>query len=609
MNLVSPNEQARRASLRREETLIDLENRLERHGKCMLVRCTGFGKTWMLTSLIKKYNSVLYLYPADVVKNTVVDRYNEDLLGKEFRRENDYDESTVENTVFMTYMKLIRLSDEDIRNMDFDLVIFDEAHRLGGRETKRIVRKLFKHLEPKNARFVGATATPERSDSFDIIDEFFDNVCVKQYTLHDAIRDGIIKRPYYVYCCTDHQKSIEDGVKKSGYNLKDSDVMEVIQRKVMYANKVYNMDNIIYETLKKYRGKDNYYKFIVFFADLSHIDDYGDKVAWWFKSAFKGWSLSTLTVTSNSKEESENVNKLKNLVPRDKHIDLVYCVDMLNMGYHINDLTGIVMYRGTSSSIIFNQQLGRALSSGNSEACVVFDVVDNLHRKATFDLRNTSKESLIKRDTINKISKFIQSGITVDDIDVMSDKDIIAMSEICKSEDVGTIIDLNGSSPRDIKPLRNRLKKLLEDGAPQWWKFCNTVSRDDVILTGHEAKYYEFITKTCAEPLAYRARGALINHLIIFMQLRGMCESVYDFKLYDLRVLDDGEFCKAIKTFIIDNDITYPFYNKDKFIELFLNGDEDSILNIKRLLQSAGTSIERFMELLEVANDEELVAV
>ena len=110
LSTLTPEEQERRAKIRREETLLDLENRLEKHGKCMLVRCTGFGKTWMLTSLIKKYNSVLYLYPADVVKNTVIDRYNEDVLGKEFRRENNYDDSSVANTVFMTYMKLIKLS-------------------------------------------------------------------------------------------------------------------------------------------------------------------------------------------------------------------------------------------------------------------------------------------------------------------------------------------------------------------------------------------------------------------------------------------------------------------------------------------------------------------
>lgn len=606
LDIISPEEQMRRAKIRREETLLDLETRLKKYGRCMLVRCTGFGKTWMLTSLINKYNKVLYLYPADVVKNTVIDRYNEDKLGEEFKRENNYDESTVENTVFMTYMKLIRLSDEEIKSMDFDLVIFDEAHKLGGTETKKSVSKIFEYLEPKNAKFIGATATPERSDSFDIIDEFFDNVCVKQYTLHDAIKDGIIKKPYYIYCCLDHQKSIEKEMTKTGINMKDSDVMEIVQRSVMYANKIYNMEKIISETLKEYRGSDTYYKFIVFFEDIKHIKDYGDKVADWFRCAFKDWSLSTLTITSNSKEESENVNKLRNLTYKNKHIDLIYCVDMLNMGYHINDLTGVVMYRGTSSSIIFNQQLGRALSSGNSKACIVFDVVDNLHRKATFELKAKSRENVKLVKQVDKVSNFIDSGLTASDIEAMSDREIISLYNKYAYSGSGILISLGDDNYRDIKPLRRRLIKLLEDGAPHWWKFCNTISKSDVTLTGQEAYYYEFIAKTCAEPLAYRARGALINHLIVYMQLRGMCESVYDFKLYDLRALDNGDFCKSLRKFIIDNDITYPFYNRDKFIELFLNNDESSILNIKRMIKSAGTSIERFMELLEVANDEKV---
>ena len=44
----------------------------------------------------------------------------------------------------------------------------------------------------------------------------------------------------------------------------------------------------------------------------------------------------------------------------------------------------------------------------------------------------------------------------------------------------------------------------------------------------------------------------------------------------------------------------------DEEINKFLNGDENSILNIKRMIKSAGTSIERFMDLLEVANDEKV---
>ena len=43
--------------------------------KCAIIRPTGFGKTGILTKIIKsgKYKHILYLYPAEVVRSTVFD--------------------------------------------------------------------------------------------------------------------------------------------------------------------------------------------------------------------------------------------------------------------------------------------------------------------------------------------------------------------------------------------------------------------------------------------------------------------------------------------------------------------------------------------------------
>ena len=114
------------------------------------------------------------------------------------------------------------------------------------------------------------------------------------------------------------------------------------------------------------------------------MEDKKGIVEGWFQAAYPKHSIKTLTINSKDKESSENVHELDKLVRRKNGIDLIFCIDMLNMGYHVNDLTGIVMYRGTSSSTIYIQQLGRALSTGSENACIVFDVVDNLHRKAVY---------------------------------------------------------------------------------------------------------------------------------------------------------------------------------------------------------------------------------
>ena len=50
---------------------------------------------------------------------------------------------------------------------------------------------------------------------------------------------------------------------------------------------------------------------------------------------------------------------------------------MLNEGYHINDLDGVIMMRPTFSPTIYTQQLGRALTVGGSKKPVVLDLVNN----------------------------------------------------------------------------------------------------------------------------------------------------------------------------------------------------------------------------------------
>lgn len=480
----------------REKTRQDLEKKLELYGKCALVRCTGFGKTWLLSSLTQKYNKVLYLYPAEVIKNTVEhvvknvrtnkkSKDSEEAISEQFKNKlkAECNELHTDNITFMTYMKLIRLSDEDLEDLvKYDLIIFDECHRLGAEKTRVAINKLFDICS--DTKFIGATATPDRSDSFDVIEGFFDNIVVYPYTLHDAIQDGIIQKPYYCYCTYDIETDLKEAALTAGEDVNDIKVKEVLKSKLIEISKIYNVETIIRETVTKYVKNNNYLKFIVFFDGFKQLKDKGEDVKGWFSKAFPKYSINTLTITSKTKEESENVNKLESLVYRKNGIDLVFCVDMLNMGYHVNDLTGIVMYRGTSSSIIFNQQLGRALSTGNSNSCIVFDIVDNLHRKCVYELYDKSKVRKKKRKTL----------ATAD------------LEEL-------TGIDIKGMSKAEVDDLRQQLISDLDiDNQEKWWKFCNDFGPEDLYATGNEATYRELIAKAVAEPVAQRCKRAQEEH-------------------------------------------------------------------------------------------------
>jgi superfamily II DNA or RNA helicase len=123
---------------------------LDKTKRCCIIRPTGFGKTYILTELISRFKKVLYLYPAEVIRNTVVDRYYESMYDSEIddyidENGNVIDPETIDtykalkqidNCDLMTYAKLIRLTDDELKAMKYDLILFDECHRLGGFKTK-----------------------------------------------------------------------------------------------------------------------------------------------------------------------------------------------------------------------------------------------------------------------------------------------------------------------------------------------------------------------------------------------------------------------------------------------------------------------------------------
>ena len=148
---------------------------------------------------------------------------------------------------------------------------------------------------------------------------------------------------------------------------------------------------------------------------------------------------------------------------------------MLNMGYHVNNLTGIAMYRGTESGIIFAQQLGRVLSSGSDKPSLVFDFVDNIHRESFYQVLNKQRKSTQQKQKRRE----------------------------------KLLIKLHNNTITDEE--KKELETLMTDmgaNCKRWWTHANDLMPEDLIATGHEATYRELIAKTVAEPISMRCRQA-----------------------------------------------------------------------------------------------------
>lgn len=282
------------------------------------------------------------------------------------------------------------MTDEEIANLpDYDLVFADEAHRLGGEKTKNSFFMLL-NTQGEHTQFVGSTATPERMDGFDFIKEFFDGIEVEPYSLYDAIRDSVIKKPNYYFCALNPKQEIKKRLKKEfknkyNYDISDEFTDEYLSGKnIVETYNIYEVDNIIKDACTQCVSNTSYMKFICFFTRIDDIKENYKQIAHWFESAFPNHKLRKTEIHSGN--ESTNIKVLEKIKEENNTIDLIFTCDMLNEGYHVGDITGIVMLRKTRSNRVYNQQIGRCLSSNEGdEAKLIIDVVDNLHVESIYN--------------------------------------------------------------------------------------------------------------------------------------------------------------------------------------------------------------------------------
>ena len=491
---------------RRNQTMEDLKSKLEKYGICALVRPTGFGKTTMMAEMTQDYEKVLYLYPADIVMETAATVIRQ--LKKKVRTlSEDFD---IANVRFMTYMKLIRLSDEELAELadSYDLIIMDECHKIGAVKTGRAVKVLMDHAKK---HVIGATGTPERTDAVDVIREFFKGICVSEYTLKDAFDDGVIKRPIYTFMSYDFESDLKEEAFTAGQD-GDEIIEEVFTRGFFRSSKVFGIPDMIRNVVKKFRNED-YMKFIVFFPTHAQIHDRKEEVEGWFREAFPEYEVESLIVSSETKEYSENVRKLKGLTRKKNRIDLILAVDMLNLGYHVGNLTGIVMYRCTGSPIVYSQQLGRAMSSGSNKRCLVFDIVDNLHRKTAFELKREAKRERYAED--------------MDDESVLTAVTEIAGSDSRHAKEAQALLEKLGRTedPLERSRVMEEMRELVSM-AGEWWKHASDADAGDfeaVEVDGVpcEAKYREFLARLVGIPAFIRARRAAASYRARYEKTNG----------------------------------------------------------------------------------------
>ncbi|MET3209777.1 UNVERIFIED_CONTAM: superfamily II DNA or RNA helicase [Paenibacillus sp. PvR008] len=356
------------------------------HNRVATVQATGTGKTFLILKCLFTYPDVnkVVLAPSNHILNQLESKVDE-----------------LPNTILLTYSKLSFMSEEEIKQLDASMVVFDEFHRCGADKWGRGVGK-FTELFP-NAKILGTSATPIRflDGERDMSDELFDRNVVTNLSLPQAIVKGILPMPKYIsalYTFDDEILNLNDKIDKSNNS---DDEKEDVRKEVELMKKELNKSKGIPVILKKHLGKTSG-KFIVFCRNKEHLYEMKDTVTKWFIKGRINSKVNTHIVYS-TKTDNKDAIKQFTFTESNDSIQLLFTIDMLNEGLHIDDVDGVVFLRSTISPTIYYQQLGRAVKSGGKEP-YVFDFVNNFN-----NLKANNFAAELK-DAIEKEVSFRSSG-------------------------------------------------------------------------------------------------------------------------------------------------------------------------------------------------------
>lgn len=379
-----------------DRTLEATLDKLKQTGKVMIVRPTGFGKSYMLARISAKYESSLYIYPLSIIKDTVQEDY----------KPGNKTGAELHNVTFISYSAL----NNHYKNgtlMDFlskfDIVMIDECHMAGAAGFTAIYSEASELFGKNKKHLVGVTATPNRQSktkmsdgteiSVDVLHDIFDGNQIFRYTMRECIRSGLMMRPIYAQIIYDTaslkgsiRRRIEIAQKKYGNNdLVKDEMFAIIKQLFSAMNDIENAPTQIKKVITEARGsRPSYLKFFVFCRNKKDIEERRRAVTKWFEEAFTSMYVRENIVVSRSnttgldyEDEIKRIEEIGSISVESNTIDLIYCIDMLNMGYHVSDVDGIVMLRGTESEIVYLQQIGRCMSVKSTKPPIILDFVRN----------------------------------------------------------------------------------------------------------------------------------------------------------------------------------------------------------------------------------------
>ena len=342
---------------------INIEGIIRAGGKrAMLISATGTGKTYasafairrLFSENILKGKKALFLSHREQINRQALKSYKR-IFGKNVPMEllsgtnNDINKAKAASFLFSTMNMMAK---EHIREhfgpQEYSVIVLDECHRSGAESYQKIIGYFHPEL------LLGMSASPERTDSFDVF-QLFDHNIACEVRLQQALENEMLC-PFHYFGITDLEIEGQDNSDLSRFRHLTSD------KRVKY----------ILERAEYYGFSGDRVKGLVFCSRKDEAKELSDK--------FNETGRYHTIMLSGDDSQQDRENAIERLVSdsRPDKLDYIFTVDIFNEGVDVPEINQVILLRPTESPIIFVQQLGRGLRKAEGkEFVIVLDFIGN----------------------------------------------------------------------------------------------------------------------------------------------------------------------------------------------------------------------------------------
>ena len=578
------------------------ETRAKGNKKGLVISATGTGKTYLAAMDIKQFfanteNKLLEKPKISNIKFLFI-AHREELLENAmnvFSRiltidKNEFGKiygglKEINKSMIFASIQSLRNCHNEFNPDFFDYVIVDEFHH-------SMSDSYLKTLSYFNPKFLlGLTATPKRMDGKDILSLCDYNV-VDEIGIKEALEEDLIV-PFHYFGVNDYAVNYDNIPYKNGkYN-----------EKVLLENLLLNTrTDYIVEKINKFGFDGNKLSAVAFCQNIEH--------AFFMKEEFtnKGYKSAVITANTSSNERSEILDKFKN-----KKIEILCVVDILNEGIDIPTINLLLFLRPTMSSTIFIQQIGRGLRKAeNKDFVTIIDFIGN-HKK-DYLLINYFSNEIDNKDTL-----FTKKGKIINEIknqfSNIPKSCYVELDRVCQNRIIEKIEKINFNSKNILKELyldykqeigksENEILKisdfdtnveLFQELSLKLGSFYNAqlqfenpeiLKQNKISLNSEEIEFLAYLEKklTLVEPFTYLIVKYLINNNFINSEI-----IINEYKNY-FNIKDDFQkeyvinriFTELVEDKILEeNSKNRLFKISKKYNKIFESRKENNEINLK----------------------------